>query len=68
MKDYSYAEIGMLAGAAIGGGIAFILCSMTSSIWSYIITAIGITAGIYCGRALDRKGKRGENRDTFIDF
>jgi len=55
MRDYSYKEIGMLAGAAIGGALAVIAFSISNNVLFFIIAGVGVAAGIIIGEAADRQ-------------
>lgn len=55
MKDYTYSEIGMLAGAALGGSLSVIGFTISDNSLFFTIAAFGIAAGLLLGRILDRK-------------
>lgn len=55
MGDYSYSEIGMLAGTAIGGVLAVVGISLTGNLLFLLLASIPIAAGILVGNAFERR-------------
>ncbi|WP_010247232.1 hypothetical protein [Acetivibrio cellulolyticus] len=55
MKGYSYTEIGMLLGAAMGGAIAVLGFSIWNSLMSYILVGFSILLGIFAGKIVEKK-------------
>lgn len=55
MKDYTYAEIGMLIGLAIGGALAVVGFAMFSHALVFIIAGLGMATGIGIGSTVDKK-------------
>jgi hypothetical protein len=55
MKDYSYAEIGMLTGIAAGGALSIIGFSISNNPLFFIFTGIGLTVGLLLGRVMDAR-------------
>lgn len=55
MHDYTYTEIGMLTGTALGGLLAVIGFSVTGRILYLLVSAIAIALGIVVGNYMDRK-------------
>jgi len=62
MSDYSYAELGMLFGISIGGGIGITAFSITGDALFFALTGIGVTFGFGIGAVLDKRQKK--NRDN----
>jgi len=58
MKGYSYREIGMLAGTAIGGGAAVLGFSWSGNAMFFTIAVIGIALGLMIGSSFDNKKTR----------
>lgn len=54
MSDYSGMEIGMLAGAVIGGLLAVLGFLATGSMYFLLAAAAGIAAGTVAGKLFDR--------------
>ena len=58
MRDYSFSELGMLAGIAVGGAIAVIGFSISGNALFFIAAGFGTAAGLIIGKAADtRKAK-----------
>jgi len=55
MRDYSFSEIGMLVGVAVGGAIASIGILATGNALFLGVAAICTAAGILTGTMLDKK-------------
>lgn len=55
MGDYSYTEIGMLVGTALGGLLGVIGYSSTGEILYLALSALFIAGGITLGSYLDRR-------------
>lgn len=55
MRDYSFSELGMLAGAAIGGAIAVIGFSISGNALFFVIAGIGTAVGIILGKTADMR-------------
>ena len=66
MKAYSYSEIGMLVGAAIGGALATGGFVISNDPLFFTLAAIGIAAGVILGNAIDRKHMRKHDREVQI--
>lgn len=61
MGDYSTTEIGMLAGAVIGGLFSVLGFLTTGSMYFLLSAIIGIAAGTAAGKVIGRKkSSRGE--------
>ncbi|MFZ5985935.1 MAG: hypothetical protein ACOYWZ_02285 [Bacillota bacterium] len=55
LKGYSYTEIGMLAGAALGGGLAVLGFTIWNSSTTFIFALFGIALGVFTGNVMDKK-------------
>lgn len=55
MRDYSYTEIGMLSGAALGGLLAAIGFSATGKTIYLLVSIIAIALGVAAGSYMDRR-------------
>ena len=64
MKDYNCAEIGMLAGAAIGGAVAVLGFTLTSNILFFIVALLGVVIGVTIGNRLDRNKIQGNKQES----
>lgn len=62
MKGYSYAEVGMLLGAAVGGIISAIGFAFTDNYLFFIVVAVGIAVGLNLGNNMDKKACRNKKR------
>ncbi len=60
MKDYTCTEIGMLMGAAVGGGLSLLCFIVSNNSLSFLVAGIGIAIGIITGSMMDRSKKRQE--------
>ncbi|AUS96910.1 hypothetical protein CDQ84_02070 [Clostridium thermosuccinogenes] len=54
MKDYSYSELGMLIGAAVGGILSILGFSATKKPLFFLLAAVGIFTGVIIGKNMDR--------------
>ncbi len=55
MKEYSYTELGMLFGAALGAIISAVGFSLTANYLFLLIAAVGMAAGIWIGMYFDKR-------------
>jgi outer membrane lipoprotein SlyB len=55
MNDYSSTEIGMLAGAVIGGLMAVLGFLATGRLYFLLAAVIGTAAGTAAGKIVDRR-------------
>jgi len=66
LGDYSYAEIGMLAGAALGGALAVIGFSIWNNALFFACAGLGVGLGIFVGRKIDRIKVRQKDFKNFL--
>ncbi|OPZ94655.1 MAG: hypothetical protein BWY74_00397 [Firmicutes bacterium ADurb.Bin419] len=55
MKGYSYTEIGMLVGAAVGGAIVLLGFTVWNSLMLYILAGLSILLGVFAGNMAEKK-------------
>lgn len=55
MRDYTYAEIGMLMGIAVGGIFGAIGFSVSNNVLFFVAAGFVAAAGISIGNMLDKK-------------
>lgn len=55
MNGYSFTEIGMLVGAAVGGILSVIGFLLWHSTATFYFAFIGIVLGILAGRTIDKR-------------
>ncbi len=60
MKNYSYSELGMLVGAAIGCAVSILLFLKLRNAVLFTITGAAIILGTILGDILDRKKSKTE--------
>jgi hypothetical protein len=53
-RKYSYAQLGMLLGIFVGGGLATILFSTTGEAMYFGLIGVGLALGLGLGAGLDR--------------
>jgi hypothetical protein len=53
-REYSYAQLGMLFGIIVGGGLATILYATTEEAIYFGLIGVGLALGLGMGAALDR--------------
>jgi uncharacterized membrane protein YgaE (UPF0421/DUF939 family) len=58
LKDYTCTEIGMLVGAAIGGGLSLLCFIVSNNSLSFLIAGVGIVIGIAAGSMADKSKRR----------
>ncbi len=57
-RKYSGAELGMLLGMAIGGGLGTILFASTGNPVFIAVTGVGLVVGLIIGTEIDRRRAR----------
>lgn len=68
-RKYSYAQLGMLFGLFVGGGLGTILFATTGNPVYFAIVGIGLALGLGLGAAYDtstrsaREGERGSSEE-----
>jgi len=67
MKDYNYAEIGMLFGAAIGGVFSVAGFSASRNPLFFLIAIVGIVSGVILGKNFDRSATCEERNEKSTD-
>lgn len=55
MEGYNFTEIGMLVGAAIGGGLSVIGFTIWNSTAAFGFALIGIALGVLMGSLIDKR-------------
>lgn len=64
MRDYTYSEIGMLSGAAIGGILSFIGYIISKNSLFFIVAAMGIAIGLFTGNLTDKKQPKDRKKEA----
>lgn len=59
-RKYTYAQLGMLFGIFIGGGIGVWLFIFTDNPIFFSVTGVGLVIGLLIGTAKDRQEKPGQ--------
>ncbi len=62
-RKYSYAQLGMLFGVVIGGGIAVILFAITANAVYFTIAGAGLAIGLILGAGYDQYVEKKGNQD-----
>ena len=57
-KKYTYAQLGMLIGIIIGGGIGVLLFIFTENALYFTIIGVGLALGLIIGAGADRQNSR----------
>lgn len=66
MREYSYTEIGMLAGTAVGGVLSVVGFTFFNHILFLFIVGLGAAAGIYIGKSMDKRANKNVRIESSI--
>lgn len=62
-RKYKYAEIGMLFGLFVGGGLAIILFATTGNAVYFAVVGVGLAVGLILGAGYDQSKRQEQEGD-----
>ncbi len=61
VREYSFAQLGTLAGTVLGTGLGVLLFALTGEVLFISIAGLGVALGLGIGGAMDRSRNRRED-------